>query len=459
MKPSVFNRLIRLGDETTLLVNTLSGALDVAPTEACALVAPVAPVAPGACGVAPSGLSPQTQAYLAQRGYLLPPDQDELCDAAGVYARLAQARRQADHLQAVMVLGFGCNLRCTYCWQRQQIDAAPEAQAAGAMTRQQAEAALAAIPELGRRLGLGDEVVVQLFGGEPLLPAHQPVAEYLLAECAARGWGTQITTNGSYLRQFLPVLRAHGVGEIQVTVDGPAPVHEARRVGSRFGELMDSLDTLLAETEIRIKMRVNVDPENLEQLPALAEAIMDRQWYANRNFHAYLAPLRDGCGLGDELLRARPALLARLLEMRQALPRLEVFDMLGWDGYQSAWIYAQAGRLPLPKVFVCDAGRNQVVFSPSGLVHTCAEEAHNPESAVGRYDPELAVDEAALRAWLDPTPLAMAGCGGCSLLPQCGGGCRLLDRRPGARQAFCAAVAESFDMGLRQTLDREGACG
>lgn len=448
MNPSAYNRAIPLKDDKILLVNTFSGALDVVPREVVDLATSKEP--------AHGHMSDDIAAYLAERRYLLPEDLNEKREVASVYDQLSCARREVDHLQAVLVLGFGCNLRCTYCWQRQQIDASSQSQVSGILSARQADLALQALPALCQRMGFAvDGTVVQLFGGEPLLPAHQPVAAHILESCASQGWRTQITTNGSFLGQFREAILAHGASEVQVTLDGPASVHESRRVGSRFDELMSTLDDLLAETDTKVKLRVNVDPSNLADLPALAAAIMDRQWYANRNFYAYLAPLRDGCGLGDDLLEQRPKLLADLLELAEASPRMGLFDMLGWDGFQSAWAYANLGRLPFPKVFVCDAGRNQFVFSPSGLVHTCAEEAHNPESSVGRYDPELRIDEAALRDWHGPTPLSLERCDGCSLLPQCGGGCRLLDRRPGARAAFCRAVGQSFDAGLRSALTKE----
>ncbi|EPR34285.1 4Fe4S-binding SPASM domain containing protein [Alkalidesulfovibrio alkalitolerans DSM 16529] len=441
MKISSFNRLVDLDDGQKLLVNSLSGALDiVSPALADILRS-------GNGGVSPD-IPQDIRNYLLERRYLLPDGIDEPRATREVYERLGASAMASSALQAVLILGFGCNLRCVYCWQRKQMEGTPASDAV--MSARQADLALAALDETGERLGVGGgPATVQLFGGEPLLPRNTALVRHILERCREAGLRTQVTTNGAHLADFLEMFDELGMDEVQVTVDGPAEIHEARRVGSDFAGLMAAMDALLANRHTCVKLRVNVDRSNLTALPRLAEEIIDRQWYANRRFQPYLAPLRDACGVSDGLLRRRAELLSSLLGLTDRMPRLEIFDLIGWDGFLPARSLAHSGRLPMPKTSICDAARNQVVFTPEGLVHLCAEVAHDPDASVGRYDPRLAFDETALSAWRGRTPLDLDECATCALRPQCGGGCMLFDRAKADKSAFCDAVAHCFDIGFR----------
>jgi radical SAM protein with 4Fe4S-binding SPASM domain len=210
---------------------------------------------------------------------------------------------------------------------------------------------------------------------------------------------------------------------------------------------MDTLDRFILKYGILVKLRVNVDFANLSALAELADDIYARQWYATRTFLGYVAPLRD-TGRDRRLLRQRAELLAALRDMMERRPKLEIFDFLGWDGYQPVRAFAAAGRMPYPRAHVCDANLNQFVFGPSGDVHVCLEDAANPCSRVGRFDPELALDEAAFRRWYDRGPFDMNHCRGCNLLPVCGGGCHLWQGDPELLEPYCESVRECFRASL-----------
>ncbi|TEB07287.1 hypothetical protein Psch_00834 [Pelotomaculum schinkii] len=77
------------------------------------------------------------------------------------------------------------------------------------------------------------------------------------------------------MNDYMWIFEEFPVDEIQVTVDGPYEVHDKRRIGSKYEELMDSISRVLQANRIHTKLRVNVDTANT--LPELANDIIKRQ--------------------------------------------------------------------------------------------------------------------------------------------------------------------------------------
>jgi uncharacterized protein len=435
IKPSRFNLVVGLSGGRKFLLNTLSGAADLVPAETAARLS--------AGGAGPAD---ESDAFLVARRYLLKDDVDEATFVEKFYPASLQDTRRKMPLHCIAILSFDCNLRCAYCWQQHR-----STQAAGrTMTREQADAMIASVPTLMRCLTVdgNQPPLMHLFGGEPLLAENREVVAHILERCATLGWPVQITTNGKTLPEYRELIERHGVAEVQVTVDGPDEIHDRRRIGSRFAELMDSIDRLVEGETVMVKMRVNVDSDNAAFLPELANAVIDRQWYTSRKFYAYVAPLRDASMADFGLIRNRAKLLGTLLLMKECHPQMEIFDFLGWDGYTAVRNLENQGVFPYPKTHVCEANLNQVVFVPDGHLHLCAEEAHDPDGIVGRYWPDLTVDPAAFSRWYDLSPLDLPSCRDCSILPLCGGGCQLLTRQPEFRRHYCDAVRKSLETGL-----------
>ncbi len=442
MKPSTFNYVVRLDDGRTVLLNTLSGAIDLVPDEALACLADTS--------VAPAD---DVRTYLSDRRYLLEDSIDESNIVADIYRELLLKTRQQKTVHCILILSFGCNLRCTYCWQQQDAVLDTRAQKA-AMTTTQVDRLTEAVGRLSETAVAHPDTPpeIQLFGGEPLLPRNRKVIEYILAQCRDRCWPVQITTNGVFLDRYADLITEYDVREVQVTIDGPRGIHNSRRLGSDYDKLMRALDRLIQPGTLTVKVRTNVDFTNLDGLPALADEIYGRHWYASGRFYAYLAPLRDAGPHCYSLIERRGDLLNAVLDLVEREPKLEVFDMLGWDGYQPVRRLAATGRFPYPRAHICDTNLNQFVFTPGGDIYLCAEQATDRGAIVGTYSPEFHIDPVAFRRVYDHRPLDLARCAGCALLPVCGGGCQLWEEHSEMARLYCRAVDQSFSSSIARAF-------
>ncbi len=88
---------------------------------------------------------------------------------------------------------------------------------------------------------------------------------------------------------------------IQVTLDGERKIHNKRRVfhdGSGSFDAIWQNIRLALEKQIEVYIRVNVDSDNLESLPALADLI-EKDMLPSKHIHPYLYLLQDGGCAGD----------------------------------------------------------------------------------------------------------------------------------------------------------------
>ncbi len=443
MEKSIFNRVIPLKKSRRILVNTLSGAMDIVPGYYCEyLEKPLCEEDNDITG------------FLSDRCYLVGDDINEREILTALYAKLQAARRMKSPLKCVLIVTFDCNLKCSYCWQQHKI----EEEKTQVLTRPKIDLILKAIKKLAGAIHEKSEQapVVQVFGGEPLLAENAELIEYILRKCQESQYDVQITTNGVNLGRFREMILEYGVKEIQVTVDGPEDIHNRRRLGSDYQSIMDSIDKLLFYNALYVKLRVNVDHSNIHGLYSLANEIIDRRWYTNRKFYAYLAPLRDCSFTNHALIAKRRRLLAALNRLKQSFPQIEVFDVLGWDGYQPVRILENSGRFPFPKPHICDVNLNQFVFTPSGEIHLCAEEAHGQTDIVGAYYPDFSLDKQVFNRIYYSSPLDLKRCEGCAMLPVCGGGCNLLSGNEEFLGSYCKSVRDCFEYGLQEYIEGGG---
>lgn len=147
-----------------------------------------------------------------------------------------------------------CNLACAHCYSR----SGPRERAALDPGR-----LLALLAEVA---GQGYEVV-SFSGGEPFL---YPAFGAVLAEARALGLGTSVVTNGTVLtgprRALLDLIDV-----LAVSMDGPAPVHNAiRRSPTAFSRMEAGLATMRADG-VAFGLAHTVHPASLGLLDAVAD--------------------------------------------------------------------------------------------------------------------------------------------------------------------------------------------
>jgi uncharacterized protein len=395
-----------LNDRSSVIVNTLSGAVDVLDNRHLPLLKKPREMAVR---------SPELYRALIDRGYYHQSAAAERTLLNALYKRYTAYSRPT---MFVICPTYACNLRCSYCFEADL----PQRQRA-VLTHDQVDAIFAAI----ERLATGSPAI-QLFGGEPFLPANREIVGYILAGAAARGFQISAVTNGVHLDRFIPVLtryREHLV-DFQITVDGPAAVHDLRRpmAGGRgsFDRIVRSVEHALMNG-LYIRLRVNVDSQNIKHLVELAEFIKDKGWDKLANFGALLSPVDEHTGkeLSNRLAEDQAA--REWLRLRQIHPQLSIFrpDLFRNLEYM---ITTLGGKISFPRFQYCESNSlGCYTFGTDNNIYLCAEAIGHQSSAVGTYHPKFDLNDQEIARWNNRSILTIDKCRDCSVATFCGGGC------------------------------------
>lgn len=409
-----------LRPDSFLVLNTLTGAMDVVNERLNAVLVPRAPVDP-------ASLPQEELEMLVARGYLLPPQEDR----AQVARWFEEFREKLRSWHFIVCPTFTCNLRCPYCYEDLAIRESKTAQ-----TRTQVDDMFLAMERFidERRAKF---VHVELYGGEPFLKANKHVVEDIMRRCGSRGWSLSGITNGTQLDAYFDVFDTlnGALEQLQITMDGPREIHNKLRlnaVGRGTYEEISRNVTGVLERGIGVILRVNVGVGNVQHLPRLFNAFEEMGWTKNPRFVCMLAPVTDhkctGCVsnyqpefmlltqlhevFGDwEATRDRYRVSFGVdIERRTHLLRKVLFGKV-------------SPTLRTKDLSGCSASnQHYLVFGADGLLYSCPETVGVPETAIGKYSPELSVDRERWGKW-DLNISNTAKCSGCNIAPVCGGAC------------------------------------
>lgn len=431
------------GRDQALLVQPLTGQVAVVgEPEARALE-----------GLAAGGPLPEAlpEATLREARFVVDSEDEDRALLAEAWADFA-AEAAKTPTQLIVVPTLGCNLRCTYCYQ-EVFD--PDGR--GLVSPAVVDAFFAWVDRHH-----GDDALrpyVTLFGGEPLVDApayHDRIGRYLDG-AASRGMKIAAVTNGYDLEAFVPTLAAGAVKEVQVTIDGPAAVHDARRPhGSgrgTFDRVVRGVDALVA-AKVPVNLRVVADRENLPTLPSLARLAEEHGWLdlpesrfktqVGRNYELFGCASRQARGA----LFDRVELWAEFARLAEAEPVLRRFHRPRLHGARHL---AETGEFPVPNFDACPATKTEWAFAPDGGVYGCTATVGNPKYRLGTFHPEIVLDPAAVAPWKVRSTATIPECATCAAAAVCGGGCGALadSQGKGIGGPDCRPVRELLGIGAR----------
>jgi uncharacterized protein len=314
-----------------------------------------------------------------------------------------------------------CNMTCSYCGQEHQRGAQD-----GSVRDRVVARVCAALTNPGTRA-----VRVVWFGGEPMLALRgiQEMSAVFLRVAQETGtqYGAQIVTNGSLLtHRTLKVLYDEcAIREIEVTLDGPAAVHDARRTTRSgrpsFARTVQALRLAMGDSfkELAVIVRMNIDRENEHAVPELIDHLA-AQGLNHSRLRLSLMPVHSwGNDVSD-------------VEM----------EPLRYAALETGWL-AHARRLgigfiELPRAVkqtTCIAtNRHAELIDTAGKVYSCSEHPLVPRDrdrtllatvsqlGLGQLRPSGMFDD-----WSDDLR-GGAPCSRCPFLPVCGGSCPKLWR-------------------------------
>ncbi len=420
MKASRFNVYRRHGS-STVVYNTLTGRWTA--------LGPIA--AHQLRSGNPAALDQADRERAAAVGAIVAAELDEDARFRFIYRGALHDRRR---LTAVVGLTFHCNLRCPYCFE----EGAP----GGRMSEEVLERVILAIQRKADEDG-SRELKVMLFGGEPLVEVDK--GRTLLARLASwsarRGVGFAATmaSNATLATPERVSLLAPHLDSAMVAFDGPARIHDTLRIGP---DRAPSYNRVLAGIQVLLEHGVAV--------------IIRVQAQTTGDVTELLDDLRRHGLVGD------PRIRFMLTIRQQFFPCTDSCDDQGCTldpgseaarEIQRAYPEVLPAQAPAAQILPCVGVGNLWCIAPDGGLYNCIAELGRAERAVGRIteDGRFHTDERLL-PWLSRDPQSFPGCGSCSLLPLCGGGCPINARNQ--HGSFAAAWCGNNREVLESRIDR-----
>lgn len=194
---------------------------------------------------------------LCEHGYFVSNDLDE----TGITAQILEHERNHRGFSLILLPHENCNFRCMYCYEKFE---------RGKMSKEVVQALKRLVENNATNWG---SLAVQWFGGEPLIARDvvKDLSDSFIATCERQGisYNAGMTTNAFFLkRDVARMLLDRRVHHFQITLDGPAEIHNARRrlINGKgtYGQILKNLQTLREfPDEYTVRLRVNFDPESI----------------------------------------------------------------------------------------------------------------------------------------------------------------------------------------------------
>lgn len=391
---------IPLNDDETLIINTLNGLMDTADRQTIEVLKVWKML---------ETIRPQTDFEhtlydnLNARGYLVESEEEERAKKQEIITRMkAKHVNTCFHFSKLaFVVTYGCNFRCPYCYEY-ALDGG------GTLSREMVDAAC--------EITGGKNNGVLLFGGEPLLIKNMEIIRYIIDKCSDKRF--TVITNGYTLLEYKPLFENISVDYIQVTLDGERETHDRRRrhAGGKptFDRIIQGVESCL-KSGISIRIRMNVDLDNLDQCLAMQEELLAAYKKFGSLFSTEVYPIFQ---LSNE-------------------KKQEIYGELYKRNYScQTGGFDEAGKIIAPNRPIIDAFLNNAaprpVFSfcydhaktlfadPRGDLYSCILSVGRRELAVGSYYPNHSFK---LNSFFTRSVDKIRECMDCKYTFICGGGC------------------------------------
>jgi uncharacterized protein len=370
---------------------------------------------------------------LRQVNFVIDKNIDELSLIKFCYFRNLYA---SESLSLIVLPTLWCNLACPYCFEFKK------------PISMKAEVENALMDWLKSNFKGKRDIQVAWFGGEPLLAKRVifSLTKRLKEFCNSTGarYAASLTTNGYFLnKEFQDSLLSLSIKQVQVTLDGDKPDHDAlkrkRNGGGSFDRVFQNVVTFcenVSDSDCNLSLRINCGDDNyngierlLDRFPPIVRSrasVYFRWIWANKasDYNEFSSSRR---GTEPFLGLAKLYATAKALGWRTFNPHDHKVD----------WGYCEVDYT------------DHYAISPDGSVFLCTHTFEKSES-IGCLLQEREIIQpkttSTITRWYSANPFDDAECMKCQLLPICLGGCRKT-RVEGGRS--CMEEKESLDLFIR----------
>ena len=377
-------------------------------------------------------MTSEEQGLLAQLKYGLfvyPEDYDEFEDLKFQHNL---ARYEQSNLGLTIAPTLACNMACQYCYEDKK---------KGRMSAGIIESIIDFVEKKAPGL---NKLEVGWYGGEPLLAMDiidDLTHSFLdLAEEYKFTYSASMISNGYLLNiENVDKLRTLKVSTAQITIDGPARFHNAKRP-LKNGQ--PSFDTILknleyASTKMGIGVRVNVDKSFNAEI--IKELIIELE----------NAGLKERVGVYFGQLEPSTSVCSNISE---SCYEVADFSMVEIDFYR---LLLERGfridKLPSPSVTFCMAQNvSGFLIDPEGKLYRCFNHVGDAEKSMGNIRNEINYQHSNFMRFFRFEPYADERCSRCEILPVCVGGC---PSRRTDRELSSDKMCESWRHNLQPMLE------
>ncbi|MBN2072765.1 MAG: radical SAM protein [Actinobacteria bacterium] len=412
--PSKYNYHFKVNGKYTLINNFLTGALDFIDSKTWESV----------LGKRYDDVDAGPLSNLIERGYLYENPENEQKLFKSLFARYS-VKAFNRPVRFVLCPAYACNLACVYCFEK-DLPENPNKY----MSEEMFPMALKAMKSISKN-NSKEIKMIELFGGEPLLPGTRVMVDKTLKFAEKEGSRVNIITNGVMAGDFIDILRPAKsiIDMLQITVDGPRAVHDSRRKfrsgkGS-FALISKSIDLLL-ENDISTNVRINLDNQNIDSLNGLYEYVEKKGWLSHPYFRMQPSLITDHQSLEyNDVIIPEERLLEKLISIYDCNPELEkAFGYYIFKPLRHLLDLLNGAPNISPSFFNCESNLIELnILCPDGYIYVCPESIGNTREAIGRFSPSVQFFEEKMDTWRKRNIFSMEKCTTCKFSPICGGGC------------------------------------
>ena len=427
MQPSKYNIISKVKDsDNWFVVNSLSGQADILDEQTYEQLKQ----------------GDVTNQELIENGYLVDEVQEKRLFREK-YLRFLDDREK-DEIQIFFVTNYSCNFDCSYCYQ------------AGyeALPVSLSKEVIDSFFDYVLNEFAGRRKYITLFGGEPFLnaPRHKENMEYIIRKAAENKLEIAAVTNGYHLAEYMDILKAGIIREIQVTLDGTTEIHNQRRYlkggDPTFDRIVAGVDLLLAN-QIPVNLRMVVDKQNINNLPELAQFAIDKGWTVSPLFKTQLGRNYElhECQANQSKLYSRLELYQDLYDLLKKFPHISEFHKPAFS--VSKFLFEQ-GEMPAPLFDACTGTKTEWAFDFTGNVYACTATVGKKGESLGTFYPEVRKNPEAVEEWQERDVLSIPKCKTCNLNLICGGGCASMAKNYNGtlNSHDCRPVTELLELGI-----------
>lgn len=347
----------------------------------------------------------QKTSELAEQGFLVSDDVDEL----GILKNRFFSAKYSESVLALTILpSLGCNFSCTYCYQSENHTVMDEK-------------TCDAIVDFVKKKTYGlKKLLICWFGGEPLL--HVDIIEYisekLIKICDEYDieYVASMVSNGFlFSEKNIEKLKACKLRDVQITIDGPAEIHNQRRPHKNknidtFSKCFSAIE-LLQKFDIDVDIRINVDKTNKEYVPALTAFIQEKNF---TNITIDFAKVTEYTEASHDV--------------HGVYYNGAEFEIVNLELLKNAVNCGAIGAeflIPEQKCTYCGAEKyHDYCIGPSGEFYKCWCDIGDKTKTIGNvfeFERDCMLRNESL--YMDFNPFEYEKCRNCKLLPVCMGGC------------------------------------